>query len=261
MGKSYLLGKSFRVIAKIDIKSKFVIKGINFEGMRKIGDANFFAKKYFKDGADELIINDVNASLFGRNTSLDTLKASCKKIFIPVTLTGGLKNIEDIESALKSGADKVAINTGAVKNKKLISKASQKFGSQCIILSIDAKKITKNKWQVFIDKGREKTGLDVFEWAKFAEKSGIGEIHLNSIDKDGTREGFDYDLIKKFSKNIKVPIIIGGGLGNISHIKKLLKIKNIEGLTTSSAIHYRNLKISDIKKAIREENINVRYSL
>ena len=245
------MSKTFRVIAKIDVKSSSVIKGINFEGMRKIGNAKFFAKKYFRAGADELIINDVNASLFGRSTALDLLKSCCKNIFIPVTLAGGLKNINDVKKALESGADKVAINTAAVKNKSVIKDVAQMFGSQALIISINAKKISLNKWEVFIDKGREETGLDVIKWAKFVEKSGAGEIHINSIDNDGTFNGFDYDLIRKVSKIVKLPLVIGGGLGSIEHIDKLLKIENIEGVSVSSALHYKKLSIKNIKHQIK----------
>ena len=205
------MSKTFRVIAKIDVKSSFVIKGVNFEGMRKIGNAKFFAKKYFKAGADELIINDVNASLFGRSTALNLLKSCCKDIFIPVTLAGGLKNINDVTRALESGADKVAINSAAVKNKSIIKDVAQMFGSQALIISINAKKISYNKWEVFIDKGREETGLDVLKWAKFAERSGAGEIHINSIDNDGTFNGFDCDLVKKLSSLEGVQIVLVKG--------------------------------------------------
>jgi cyclase len=252
------MSKTFRVIAKIDVKSSFVIKGVNFEGMRKIGKAKFFAKKYFKAGVDELIINDVNASLFGRSTSLNLLKSCCKDIFIPVTLAGGLKNIDDVAKALQSGADKVAINSAAVKNKSIIKNIAQMFGSQALIISINAKKISFNKWEVFIDKGREETGLDVFKWAKFAEKSGAGEIHINSIDNDGTFNGFDYSLVKKLSKVIKLPLVVGGGLGSLEHIDRLLRIENIEGVSISSALHYNKLKINHIKQQIKKNNINVR---
>tara|TARA_X000000950_G_scaffold172545_1_gene210125 strand:+ start:4251 stop:5012 length:762 start_codon:yes stop_codon:yes gene_type:complete len=252
------MSKTFRVIAKIDVKSSSVIKGINFEGMRKIGNAKFFAKKYFRAGADELIINDVNASLFGRSTALDLLKSCCKNIFIPVTLAGGLKNINDVKKALESGADKVAINTAAVKNKSVIKDVAQMFGSQALIISINAKKISLNKWEVFIDKGREETGLDVIKWAKFVEKSGAGEIHINSIDNDGTFNGFDYDLIKQISKIVKIPLVVGGGLGSIEHIDRLLKTKNIEGVSISSALHYKKLTINNIKHQIKKNNLNVR---
>ena len=254
----FCMSKSFRVIAKIDVKSSFLIKGINFEGMRKIGNAKKFAKNYFNEGVDELIINDVNASLFGRSTALSLLKSCCRDIFIPVTLAGGIKNIYDVKNALNNGADKVAINTAAVKNKNIISEIAKTFGSQALIIEINAKKTSKNKWEVFIDKGRERTGKNVLEWAKYIEKAGAGELHINSIDKDGTFEGFDYELIRLITKNIKLPIVVGGGLGEIDHIKKLLKIKNIEGVTSSAALHYKKLSIKKIKEIIKKENFNVR---
>ena len=233
-----------------------VIKGINFEGMRKLECT--FCQKVLRAGADELIINDVNASLFGRSTALNLLKSCCKDIFIPVTLAGGLKNINDVTKALESGADKVAINSAAVKNKSIIKDVAQMFGSQALIISINAKKISQNKWEVFIDKGREETGLDVIKWAKFVEKSGAGEIHINSIDNDGTFNGFDYALIRKVSKIVKLPLVIGGGLGSIEHIDKLLKIENIEGVSVSSALHYKKLSIKNIKHQIKKNNFNVR---
>jgi cyclase len=252
------LTKSFRVIARIDLKSSFLIKGINFEGMRKLGNANQFSKKYFQQGADEILINDVNASLFGRSTAINFLRKCCKEIFIPVILAGGLNNIESVYQALRNGADKVAINTAAVKNKKLIKSIVEKFGSQALIISINAKKITKNKWEVFIDKGRERTNINVFDWAKYVEKSGAGEILINSIDKDGTLNGFDYDLIDKLSKFIKLPLICGGGLGHLDHLKKLLKIKNIGGLVSASALHYEKLDIKKIKKFIKNHKVEIR---
>lgn len=252
------MSKTFRVIAKIDVKSSFVIKGINFEGMRKIGNAKKIAKKYYEDGADELIINDVNASLFGRSTALDFLKSCCKDIFIPVTLAGGLKGVDDVREALKSGADKVAINTAAVKNKLIIQEIAKMFGSQALVISINAKKIYPGKWEVFTDKGREKSSLNVFEWAKFAEKSGAGEIHVNSIDKDGTLGGFDYDLIYQMLKIIKIPLVAGGGLGNLSHIDEILKLNNLNGIISSSALHYKKLKIANIKSQIKKKKIEIR---
>ena len=250
--------KKFRIIPKLDVKSSFIIKGVNFEGMRKIGSAKKFAKKYYLDGADELIVNDVNASLFGRSTALNFLKSCCKDIFIPVTLAGGLKSVEDVKKAMDSGADKVAINTAVVKNKSLISKIVKIFGSQALIVSINAKRISDKKWQVYIDKGREKTGLDALKWAQTAENLGAGEIHLNSIDGEGTLNGFDYNLIKSLSKKIKVPIIAGGGLGNLDHLTKLAKIKGIDGISASAALHYNHLKIDEIKTFLAKKKMNVR---
>ena len=219
------MSASFRIIAKIDIKNTSVIKGINFEGMRKVGDAKKFALNYFQKRIDELVINDVNASLFSRNTHTNFLKSSCEKIFIPVTLQGGFRTIDNIRDALRSGADKVSINTGAVYDKKLVANASKIFGNQAIVVSVDSKRVAKNKWEVFVDKGRERTGLNVVEWIKFIQKSGTGEIHLNSIDKDGTEEGFDISLINKVNKICKVPLVIGGGMGSLKHLDPIIKLK------------------------------------
>ena len=252
------VSKKFRIIPKLDVKSSYIIKGVNFEGMRKIGSAKKFAKKYYLDGADELIINDVNASLFGRSTALNFLKSCCKDIFIPVTLAGGLKSVEDVKKAMDSGADKVAINTAAVKNKSIISKIVKIFGSQALIISINAKKVSDNKWQVYIDKGREKTGIDAIKWAKIAENEGAGEIHINSIDQEGTLSGFDYELIRAISKKITIPLIAGGGLGKSEDIKKLTKIKDIDGISTSAALHYNYLKIKQIKNQLIKDKIDIR---
>jgi len=243
--------KSFRIISKLDIKDSSIIKGINFEGMRKIGDASTLAKKYFLQGSDELIINDVNASLFSRNTVINFLRASCKEIFIPVTLQGGFRDIENIKIAMRNGADKVSINTGAVLDKKLISKASEKFGNQAIVVTVDVKKVSSNKWEVFVDKGREKTGLNALEWIKFLQKSGAGEIHVNSIDMDGTKRGFDINLIKKINKICKLPVIVGGGLGELKHLNEIVKIKSLDGISVSSVLHYDDLTINKIKKHIK----------
>ncbi len=242
--------KTFRIIPKIDIKDKSVIKGVNFEGMRKVGIASDFAKNYFFAGADELVINDVNASFFSRNTAIDLLKFSCKNIFIPVTLQGGFRSLDDIKIALRNGADKVSINTGAVLDKKLIFKASMKFGNQAIVVSIDVKKMSKTKWEVLIEKGRERTGIDVIEWIKYAQKSGAGEIHLNSIDQDGTENGFDIDLIKRVNNICKIPLIVGGGLGSLNHLKEISQINFIDGLSISSCLHYKKIKIREIKKTL-----------
>lgn len=252
------MSASFRIIAKIDIKNTSVIKGINFEGMRKVGDAKKFALNYFQKRIDELVINDVNASLFSRNTHTNFLKSSCEKIFIPVTLQGGFRTIDNIRDALRSGADKVSINTGAVYDKNLVANASKIFGNQAIVVSVDSKRVAKNKWEVFVDKGRERTGLNVVEWIKFIQKSGTGEIHLNSIDKDGTEEGFDISLINKVNKICKVPLIIGGGMGSLKHLDPIIKLKNIDGLCMSSALHYRKLKISNVKNYLKEyKNIRI----
>lgn len=248
---------SFRIIPRLDIKGNEIIKSINFEGMRKVGRAQDFAEKYFLEGADELVINDVNASLFGRNTAIEFLKISCEKIFIPVTLSGGFRNLEDIRVAMINGADKVSVNTGAVYNKKLISKAAKIYGNQAIVVTVDVKKISNKKWEVLIDKGRERTRIDAIDWIKFVEKSGAGEIHLNSVDQEGTEKGFDIELIKKVGKNCKIPLVVGGGLGLPKHLDPLLELDFIDGLSAAACFHYDNLKIKEVKNYLKKKK-NIR---
>lgn len=252
-----MIQDSFRVIAKLDIKDSAVIKGINFEGMRKVGDAKQLSQKYFLEGADELIINDVNASLFGRNTAIDFLKTFCEKIFIPITLQGGFRTLKDIKTAMRNGADKVSINTGAVYDKKLVKNASKIYGNQAIVVSMDVKKISNKKWEVFVDKGRERTGKSLVDWIKFVQDSGAGEMHISSIDMDGTQSGFDIELIRTINKICKIPVIIGGGLGATDHLKILDEFKHIEGLSASACLHYDNLSISKIKGFLKKK-VNIR---
>jgi cyclase len=239
-----------RVIARLDIKGDSLIKGIHLEGLRKIGDPNEYAFKYYKQGADEILLMDVVASLYGRNNLFEVIKKAAKNIFIPITVGGGVRSEENVESLLHSGADKVCINTAAVKNPKLISRLAKRFGSQCIVLSVEAKKISQNNWEAYTHNGREKTNLDVKDWVKKAINFGVGEVILTSVDYEGTGEGFDYKLCEEVSKICSVPLIFSGGLGNIDHIKNLSKIVNIDAIATARAIHYNKLKVSKIKKQL-----------
>ena len=250
--------QNLRIIPRIDIKSDRLIKSINFDGMRDLGNANFFSKKYYNEGADELLIIDSVASLFGRKSTVNFLKNCTKEIFIPVTLGGGIKSLEEINYILKSGADKVATNTGAVQDKKLLKKISEKFGSQSLISSITAKKLKKNKWEVFIDKGREKTNLDIIDWVRFCEKSGAGEILITSIDQEGTELGFDYDLTKIVTKVTKIPVIAGGGCGSLNHLKKVFTCANISAVSIASPLHYNRLNLKDIRKFLIKNNFKLR---
>ena len=237
-----------RVIARLDIKSDKLIKGVHLEGLRKVGDPNEYAFKYYKQGADEILLMDVVASLYGRNNLFEVIKEAAKNIFIPISVGGGVRSEENVESLLHSGADKVCINTAAVKNPKLISRLAKRFGSQCIVLSVEAKKVSPNSWEAFTHNGREKTNLNVKDWVKRAINFGVGEIILTSVDYDGTGEGFDYDLCEEVSKICSVPLIFSGGLGNINHIKTLSQKVNIDAIATARAIHYNELTILEIKK-------------
>ena len=240
-----------RFIPRLDIKNENLIKGIQLEGLRVIGDPNKFAVKYYKEGADELLFMDTVASLYGRNNLTDVIKKTAKNVFIPITVGGGIRTLKDAEKILRNGADKFAINTAAIKNPKLITNLAKQFGSQCVVLSVEAKKINTNKWEVFTHNGREKTGIDVIEWVKKSTNLGAGEVLLTSVDCDGTKKGFDVALIESVSKICKIPLIVSGGLGSladINHIKKL----NINGICAGSSLHYNLLQISQIKKNLNK---------
>ena len=241
-----------RIISRLDIKNEFVIKGINFEGLRKIGDPSELSEKYYKDKADELILYDAVASLYGRNNMFHIVEKITKNIFIPVCLGGGIRTLEDIKMALESGADKVAINTAFIKNPKFLKQAAENFGVSNIIASIEAKKISENEWEAYIHNGRDKTGLMVNDWIKKIQDIGCGEILLTSVDNEGTQSGFDLNLLNyiKTSK-INVPIIFSGGCGKFDHVKSIYKFFSDEAIAIASALHYNKLKIVDIKKQLK----------
>ena len=248
-----------RIIARLDIKNDYVIKGIHLEGLRKVGNPNELARKYYSEGADEIILMDAVAAYYDRNSLSEIVKQTCSDIFIPITVGGGIRKINDIQTALNSGADKVAINTQAVHNSNFIKEASQIFGSQCIVGSIEAKKVSDNNWEVYIDNGREPTGINVIEWAIELENLGVGEIMITSIDNEGTKKGFDLKLNKLISESISVPIISSGGAGNISHISDLIIGSNIDAVAIASILHYNIVDLNTIKKELFEyQDIHVR---
>ena len=240
-----------RIIPRIDIKNNYVIKGINLEGLRKIGDPKEIIENYSNDEADEILIMDSVASLYGRNNLFSFIKEITNEVFIPITLGGGIKSLKDIESALNSGADKVAINSGAIEDKNFISKASKTFGSSTIISSIEAKKISQGKWEPYINCGREKTGLNLIDWIKKVQDDGCGEILLTSIDREGTEEGFDIDLIKSIYDIIYKPLIVSGGCGSIEDINYIKKNFKDCSVSIASIIHYKKYKIQNIKKKLQ----------
>ncbi|WP_415313730.1 imidazole glycerol phosphate synthase subunit HisF [Candidatus Pelagibacter sp. Uisw_106] len=241
-----------RVIPRLDIKNENVIKGINFEGLRVVGNPNKIAKKYYEDGADELIYSDCVASLYGRNSLTELVKNAVKDIFIPITIAGGIRSEVDANLLMKSGSDKLAINSELFSNEKLANLLVQKFGSQSIVLSIQAKKITKNSWEAYKNFGRDKTGMDVMDWVKKMTKYNFGELLLTSIDADGICGGFDVELFEKVSKIVKIPIIACGGFGKLDHIKELKKYANIDAIALSKALHYEKITIKEIKDFIKK---------
>ncbi len=227
-----------RIIPRLDIKGPNLVKGIHLEGLRVLGDPAEFAKYYYENGADELIYQDVVASLYERNSLHDIISNTAKQVFIPITVGGGLRNIDDIKKVLRAGADKVSLNTAAIKNPQLIKDASLKFGSSTIVVAIEAIKQSNGTYLAYIDNGREETGLEVKRWAQQVEELGAGEINITSVDRDGTGLGFDCDLIKLVSNAVSIPVIAHGGAGKLEHTTEAIKIGNAHAVSLASVLHY-----------------------
>ena len=252
------MSSNIRLISRLDIKGPNLIKGVHFEGLRVLGDPNDYARKYYIDGIDEILYIDSVASLYGRNNLSDILIKTVSDIFVPITAGGGLRNIEDVTLILRSGADKVAINTAAVKNPSLISEVATKFGSQCMVLSVQAKKISDKRWEVYTENGREKTGNCVIEWVTKAIKLGAGEVLITSIDKDGTKNGCDKELVKAVSQISPIPIIASGGVGNLNDIAEIIQYSDADAVAMGSVLHYKNYTIKHIRDYLSKKAINVR---
>ncbi len=237
--------KNIRIIPRLDIKGPNLVKGIHLEGLRVLGRPENFAEFYYNSGADELMYQDTVASLYGRNSLLDIIEKTAKKVFIPMTIGGGLRNLDDINNVLSAGADKVSINTEALKNPNFIDQASRTFGSSTIVIAIEALKQSDGSYLAFTDNGREYTGKNVLEWVSEAESRGAGEILLTSIDREGTGEGFDLNLVERISNIIKIPLIVHGGASSINHIIEGLKVVDIEGFALASMLHYSTLNFDN----------------
>ncbi|MCP4652604.1 MAG: imidazole glycerol phosphate synthase subunit HisF [Candidatus Omnitrophica bacterium] len=248
-----------RIVPCLDINKGRGVKGVNFVNLRDAGDPVENALIYEKEGADELVFLDITASVEARKTTVKLVNRVAEVVFMPFTVGGGIRNVEDIRMLLLAGADKVSLNTAAVKNPKLISESSAIFGCQCIVVAIDAKGQAKGqKWEVFINGGRTPTGIDAIEWAKKAEKLGAGEILLTSMDCDGTKDGFDIALTKAVSNAVKIPVIASGGAGAIKHFSEVFtKTKATAGLA-ASIFHFREIQIKKIKQHLKKKGIEVR---
>jgi cyclase len=226
------------VIPRLDIKGPNLVKGIHLEGLRVLGKPEQFARYYYETGADELLYIDVVASLYGRNSLLEMIRKTSQEIFIPLTVGGGLRTIEDIQNVLRAGADKVALNTAAIRDHGLLQAASLRFGSSTIVVSIAAKKKETGIYEAFTDNGREPTGMNVVEWAKRAEELGAGEIYLMSIDRDGTGLGYDIELIKSVAKMVSIPVIAAGGAGKLDHLSEVIENGCADAISMASILHY-----------------------
>ena len=247
-----------RIIPCIDVKDGRVVKGVNFKGISDVSSPVELAEYYSNNGADELVFYDITASFEGRKLFTEILTEAASKIFIPLTVGGGINTVEDFDRVLKCGADKVSVNSGAIKNPKLIYEAAQRYGDQCVVLSVDIKRVN-GEFHVFAKGGREDTGLDAIEWIKNGVNSGAGEIVVNSIDTDGVKQGFDIELLKLVCNAVNVPVIASGGAGNTQHFTDLFKeIPDIDAALAASVFHFGEIEIPKLKEILKSNDIIVR---
>jgi len=242
--------RTVRLIARLDIKAPNLIKGIHLEGLRVIGDPNVYARRYYEQGADELIYMDIVASLYERNSLTDIVEKATRNVFIPLTVGGGVRSVEDARKLLASGADKVGLNTAAVRRPALISEIAQRFGSQAVVLSIEAKRSGPVHWEAYTDNGREHTGLDVVTWAKRATELGAGEILLTSVDQEGTRKGFDVALVRAVTDVVSIPVIASGGMGKIDHLMEVIRDGHADAVAMADVLHYNRTTLDAIRREV-----------
>ena len=247
-----------RIIPCLDVDNGRVVKGVNFVDLIDAGDPVEQAKIYNAEGADELCFLDITASSDNRKTLLDVVQKTAENCFIPLTVGGGVRTLDDISNLLHSGADKVSINTAAVQNRNLVKEASNKYGASTIVVAVDAKKVSANKWKVFTHGGRNATDLDVRDYCNEVEALGAGEILLTSMDKDGTKTGFDNDLLKTITSKLSIPVIASGGVGNLEHMYEGVSIGGASALLAASIFHFGEYKIEDVKRYLADNNIPVR---
>lgn len=242
--------RNIRIIARLDVKSTHLVKGVQLEGLRKLGVPNVFAREYYEQGIDEILYVDIVASLYERNSLLPIIRSASEDIFIPMTVTGGIRNLDNANEALLSGADKIGINTAAIKNPILISEVADRYGSQCMVSSIEAKRTSLNYWEVYYDNGREKTGVNVIDWAREVQDRGAGEILLTSVDHEGSGHGMDLDLISNVCDAVSIPVIASGGVGELSHVRSAINETKVSGIALAKVLHYKQLKVSDVKREL-----------
>ncbi len=247
-----------RIIPCLDVRDARVVKGVNFVNLRDAGDPVEIAAAYSREGADEVVFLDITASVEKRPAIIEVIEKTAEQVFIPLTVGGGIRNLEDIRLLLKSGADKVSLNTAAVENPVLVTESSRAFGNQCIVVAIDAKRVSIGKWIVYTYGGRNPTDLDALEWAKEAEKLGAGEILLTSMDADGTKNGYDLELTRKISEAVKTPVIASGGAGNLQHLYEAFTIGKADAALAASIFHYGEHSITEAKRYLRERNVPIR---
>lgn len=246
-----------RIIPCLDIKDGRTVKGVNFEGLRDAGDPVDLAKFYSDNGADELVFLDITATQEGRKTTVDMVKRVAQQVNIPFTVGGGISSVEDAYQLLNNGADKISVNSSAVRNPQLISELAARFGNQCVVLAIDAKNVD-NKWVVYLSGGKVPTDLDLFEWAKKGVELGAGEILFTSMDNDGTKSGFAVEALDKLSRTVNVPIIASGGCGSMEHFKEVFQQSNVDAALAASVFHFGEIGIPELKDYLKKQSIDVR---
>lgn len=251
--------RDIRLIARLDIKGPNLVKTVHLEGLRVIGDPQAYARRYYEQGADELLYIDVVASLYGRNKLTEIVKRAAHDVFVPLTVGGGIRCVDDVSELLRAGADKVAINTAAVRRPELICEIAQRFGSQCMVLSLEAKRCGTGKWEVYTDCGREKTGVDAVEWARRGVDLGAGEVLVTSIDQEGTRKGLDVALTRAISDAVSVPVIAAGGYGRPDHLSAVVHDGGADAVAFADALHYDRATFADLRRAADEAGIKVRH--
>lgn len=248
-----------RIIPCLDVNMGRVVKGINFVNLKDVGDPVEIAEYYNKEGADEIVFLDITATYEGRNTMIDVVKKTAEKVFIPLTVGGGIRSIEDFRDILRAGADKISVNSAAVKDPTLVEKAAEKYGSQCVVVAIDGKRRQDGSgWNVYTSGGRIDTGIDALDWALKVEKLGAGEILLTSMDADGTKNGYDIEFTKAVCDRVNIPVIASGGAGKLQHFEEVFKNTGTDAALAASLFHYRELTIGEVKSYLDSKNIEVR---
>ncbi|MGB0381731.1 MAG: imidazole glycerol phosphate synthase subunit HisF [Alphaproteobacteria bacterium] len=250
-----------RIIPCLDVANGRVVKGVNFVGLRDAGDPVELAKHYDQEGADELCFLDISASHEGRGTLLDMVERTASQCFMPLTVGGGVRGVEDFRALLLAGADKVAVNTAAVKDVGIVAKAAERFGSQCVVVAIDARRTGPGEWQIFTHGGREPTGIDAIGFAKNVASKGAGEILLTSMDKDGTKDGYDLELVRAVSQAVRLPVIASGGVGSLDHLVAGIKTGGASAVLAASIFHYGTFSIAQARKALMDAGLPVRKLL
>jgi cyclase len=246
-----------RIIARLDIKGPNLIKGVHLEGLRVVGDPHEHALRYYEDGADELLFIDIVASLYQRNNLSDIIKRAADRVYVPITVGGGIRSLDDVSRMMHSGADKVAINTAAIARPELVGEVARRYGSQCMVLGIEAKRLAPGRWEAYTDNGRERTGQDVVEWARRGVELGAGEILLTSVDQEGTRKGFDIPLVQQVCDAVNVPVTASGGFGRAEDLTAIAAT-GVSGIAIADALHWKRMTLAEIKSHAAAAGLDVR---